>query len=125
MRYTMQAIALLLALLFGIVIGVGSAETNIQEIQGNPDSQRAVQVTPDQQGRVEIAVLGHVYETDHTGALSEVKEKKKETSETAVQLTDASNSWLSKAGNGAGQSIREVTRVVVEKVVGWVGGSEN
>ncbi|WP_245726217.1 DUF3679 domain-containing protein [Marininema mesophilum] len=124
MRFTIQAIALLLALMLGIVLGIGSAETNIQQIQGTKDSQRAVQVTPDEKGRVEIAVLGHVYETDSKGALNEVKKKKEEAQKTAVQLTDASNSWLSVASNGAGQGIRETARAVVEKVVGWVGGSE-
>ncbi|MFC4076758.1 DUF3679 domain-containing protein [Salinithrix halophila] len=119
MRMTLQAIALLLTLMLGIVLGIGTAETNIQKIQGSQGAPRAVQISPDEDGQVEIAVLGKVYETEHPVTVEKVKEKTQKVQEAKKEI-EAGSSWLADAGNQAGDGVRKAARKMVDTMVGWV-----
>jgi hypothetical protein len=108
MRLAVQMMTLVFMLIVGIVLGIDSAEKNMQEMQGIQGAPRAIQITP-QNGRIEIAVLGQVMETPNPVRevapqhLAKVEEKVKE-----------SSTILATIGNGMGSGLREAARKVVE-----------
>lgn len=114
-----QVMTLMLVLMFGIFLGIDTAERNIQKIQGSEGAPRAVQITPEN-GRVEIAVLGHVYETD---VPEEAVEETKEEVEEVKTVVNQQGSWLAQAGNRTGHHVRETARKVVTALADLVEGS--
>lgn len=112
MRFTMQVISLLLAVIFGIFLGIDTAERNIQKMQGSEGAPRAVQITPEN-GRVEIAVLGHVYEAENPMP----KEKKKQVKNKVEQQIETGESLFSRFGNEVGLGLEKGTRKALELLV--------
>lgn len=118
-----QVMALMLVLMFGIFLGIDTAERNIQKIQGSEGAPRAVQITPEN-GKIEIAVLGNVYETDVSDEVVEEEEEKKEGEQEkeGKQVLNHQGSWLAKTGNQTGQQVREAARKLLESLVAKVEG---
>ncbi len=114
MRFTLQAISLLLATIFGIFLGIDTAEKNMQKMQGYEGAPRALQITPEN-GRVEISVLGHVYETENPLPKEKVA-KKVEQTESEEEDSEEKN-LLSRIGNGVGQGLEHGTRRALEALV--------
>ncbi len=126
MRVGIQVVALMMVLLFGIFLGIDTAEQNIHRTQGSEGAPRAVHITP-REGRVEIAVLGHVYETESPVLIQEDQEEEQKDEKSSQEssqgnpaptASDAS-SWLTTAGNQAGEGIKQATRKAIEQMVGW------
>ncbi|QKG84965.1 DUF3679 domain-containing protein [Kroppenstedtia pulmonis] len=120
MRMMLQVMALMLVLMFGIFLGIDTAETNIQKVQGSEGAPRAVHITPDSEGRVEIAVLGHVYDVPVIEK-KEKEDKDKKKNHAVPQHLDENSSWLAVAGNQAGGGIRRVSREMLEFLISWWG----
>ncbi|MFD1406885.1 DUF3679 domain-containing protein [Kroppenstedtia eburnea] len=120
MRLLIQVLALTMVLMFGIFLGIDTAEQNIHRNQGSEGAPRAVHITP-RDGRVEIAVLGHVYQTESPVVIQEEQEPgPQEPSQAEPAPTDPGDSgWLTTAGNQAGEGIKQATRKAIEQVVGW------
>lgn len=122
MRMLIQVSALTMVLMFGIFLGIDTAEQNIHRNQGSEGAPRAVHITP-QDGRVEIAVLGHVYQTESPVVIQEKQDKgpsPDESTQVETPPTDPDDSgWLTTAGNQAGEGIKQATRKAIEQVVGW------
>ncbi|PTM59516.1 uncharacterized protein DUF3679 [Desmospora activa DSM 45169] len=116
-----QVMALMLVLMFGIFLGIDTAERNIQKIQGSEGAPRAVQITPEN-GRIEIAVLGNVYETEVSDEVVEETEEKKEAVQEGKAVVNQQGSWLAKTGNHTGQQVRKAARKVLESLVAMVEG---
>ncbi|WP_107726570.1 DUF3679 domain-containing protein [Desmospora activa] len=121
MRLMVQVMALMLVLMFGIFLGIDTAERNIQKIQGSEGAPRAVQITPEN-GRIEIAVLGNVYETEVSDEVVEETEEKKEAVQEGKAVVNQQGSWLAKTGNHTGQQVRKAARKVLESLVAMVEG---
>ncbi|PTX64840.1 uncharacterized protein DUF3679 [Melghirimyces profundicolus] len=123
MRLMIQVLALMMVLMFGIFLGIDTAEQNIHRMQGSPEAPRAVHITPDD-GGVEISVLGHVYETDSPVVINrepeEEEKKEPEEAEKPPPSAPADGSWLSRAGNQTGEGLKSVTRNVLNHVAGWI-----
>lgn len=118
MRMMLQVMALMLVLMFGIFLGIDTAETNIQKVQGSEGAPRAVHITPGSEGRVEIAVLGHVYDVP---VVEKNEKEDKITNDVVPQHLDENSSWLAVAGNQTGGGIRRVSREVLEFLISWWG----
>ncbi|OYD07647.1 DUF3679 domain-containing protein [Paludifilum halophilum] len=120
MQLMIRVFALMLVLMFGIFLGIDTAERNIQNIQGSQGATRAVQITPNDEGRVEIAVLGHVYETETPPEEPEEVDsgEKEEKAESTEREQVESDNWLAEAGNQTGTGMRKVSRKVLDYVVG-------
>lgn len=121
MRLLIQASALMMVLMFGIFLGIDTAEQNIHRNQGSEGAPRAVHITP-QDGRVEIAVLGHVYQTESPVMINRELEEKNGSEEAPKGETspvDSDDSWLTVAGNQAGEGIKKTTRKALDQVLGW------
>lgn len=117
-----QVMTLLLVLMFGIFLGIDTAERNIQKIQGSEGASRAVQITPEN-GRIEIAVLGHVYETEVAEeTMEEAVEETEERVEEAKTVANRHGSWLAQAGNRTGLYVRDAARKVVSALVNMIEG---
>jgi|SRR5690606_2468925 len=102
-------------LLVGIFLGIDSAERNIQKMEGTQGAPRAIHITPEN-GRVEIAVLGQVYDAETPAASPEAKQVKEEIREAAA----SGKNLLGQVGNQVGHGIRLGTRKALEMVVGWL-----
>ncbi len=113
MRFTLQAISLLLATIFGIFLGIDTAEKNMQKMQGSEGAPRALQITPEN-GRLEISVLGHVYESENPLPKEKVTKKMEQTN--FVEKSQEEN-LLSRIGNGVGQGLEQGTRKALEALV--------
>ncbi|WP_229751881.1 DUF3679 domain-containing protein [Marinithermofilum abyssi] len=116
-----QVFTLMMVLMFGLFLGIDTAEQNIQKIQGSQGAPRAVQITPEN-GRVEIAVLGHVYEAENPVKKEEEREpkvKKGESSQVSSRSLEES-SWMAQVSNQVGQGLRQGTRKALDEVVGWL-----
>ncbi|MBN2908562.1 DUF3679 domain-containing protein [Polycladomyces sp. WAk] len=114
MRWAAQVTALLLVLMFGVFLGIDTAEQNIQKIQGNEGAPRAVHITPEN-GRVEISVMGHVVETENP-----VSEKNVQRVKQVKRSVEENSGILAKMGNEMGSGIREGARKAIEVIVGWL-----
>lgn len=115
-----EVLALMLVLLFGIFLGIDTAERNIQKIQGSEGASRAVQITPEN-GRVEIAVLGHAVKTEAPveNVEEQVEKKKQKVKEMRGEIGDRAT-LLAQVGNEMGQGLRKGTRKALDLVVGWI-----
>lgn len=106
-------------LLVGVFLGIDSAERNIQEMEGAQGAPRAIHITPGN-GRVEIAVMGEVYDAQTPVDFSEPERVKEEIRQAAT----TGKNLLGMVGNQVGHGIRLGTRKALEMVVGWLGPSE-
>ena len=88
-------------LLVGIFLGIDSAERNIQEMEGQQGAPRAIHITPEN-GRVEIAVLGQVYDAEPPPVPPEPEQVKEEVQEAAA----SGKNLLGQVGNQVGHGIR-------------------
>jgi len=118
-RFFLQVTALTMMLLLGVFLGIDSAERNIQKMEGAQGAPRAIHITPGN-GRVEITVMGQVYDAKTPVDLSEPKRVKEEIQQAAT----TGKNLLGMVGNQVGQGIRAGTRKALEVVVGWLGPSE-
>lgn len=64
MRWILQFALLCFVLLFGVFFGIDKAEQNMQAIQGTGGTERVLEVTVPEDGKMEISVLGEAYETE-------------------------------------------------------------
>lgn len=119
MRLFLQVTALTMMLLVGIFLGIDSAERNIQEMEGAQGAPRAIHITPEN-GRVEIAVLGQVYDAEPPSGSPEPEQVKEEVREAAA----SGKNLLGQVGNQVGHGIRQGTRKALEMVVGWLEPGE-
>jgi hypothetical protein len=114
MRWTAQVTVLLLVLMFGVFLGIDTAEQNIQKIQGNEGAPRAVQITPEN-GRVEISVMGHVMETENPVSKENIQRVKQ-----VKRSVEQDSGMLAEMGNEMGNGIRQGARKAIEMIVGWL-----
>jgi len=116
-----QVLALMMVLLFGIFLGIDTAEQNMHRMQGSAGAPRAVHITPDE-GQVEISVLGHVYETESPVVVDRKEDKEKKEKPKTEEEKPAANSgsWLAQAGNQTGTRIKDATRKIMDRVAGWI-----
>lgn len=64
MRWILHIIVLCCAMLVGIFFGIDQAEQNMHAVLGTEGAPRAFEVSvPEEEGKVEITVFGHEYET--------------------------------------------------------------
>jgi hypothetical protein len=119
MRFFLQVTALSMMLLVGIFLGIDSAERNIQEMEGSEGAPRAIHITPEN-GRVEIAVMGQVYDAEPPVDPPESEQVKEE----VQQAASTGKNLLGQVGNQVGQGIRLGTRKALELVVGWLEPGE-
>jgi hypothetical protein len=114
MKWAAQVTAMLMVLMFGVFLGIDTAEQNIQKIQGNEGAPRAVHITPEN-GRVEISVMGHVVETQNPVSKENVQRVKQ-----VKRSVEQNDGLLAKMGNEMGNGIRQGTRKAIEVIVGWL-----
>jgi hypothetical protein len=120
-RLMFQVFTLMMVLMFGLFLGIDTAEQNMQKIQGSQGAPRAVQITPEN-GRVEISVLGHVYEAENPVNKEEEREPKVKEGDSS-QVSSRSleeSSWMAQMSNQVGQGLRQGTRKALDAVVGWL-----
>lgn len=115
MRWMVQIMGLVGMLILGIFLGIDGAEKNIQKMQGTEGAPRAIQIIPQDDGRIEISVLGQVVETKNP-----VEQVDKEKVEIVTQTVKEETNHLATMGNQVGQGMREVTRKIVEIIFSWV-----
>lgn len=106
-------------LLIGIFLGIDSAEQNIHKMEGAQGAPRAIHITPEN-GRVEIAVMGQVYDAEAPVDSPEPEQVKEE----IQQAADSGKNLLGQVGNQVGHGIRLGTRKALEVVVGWLNPGE-
>jgi hypothetical protein len=114
-RVWVQIISLIGMLIIGVFLGIDSAEKNMQKMQGTEGAPRAIQITPQQNGRIEIAVLGEVVEAKNPVHKVDGK-KMKIVSESVKEGTN----YLAVMGNQVGTGMRTLSRKVVDLIFGWV-----
>lgn len=118
MRAPIQLIGLGVMLIIGIFLGIDTAEKNIQKMEGVEGASRAIQITPQQNGKIEIAVMGQVVETK--SPVENLDDPKiKEASEKVKGTIRNETSQLAMVGNQAGTVIREMTQKLIESIFSW------
>jgi hypothetical protein len=101
---------LLVIFIFGVVIGMNVAEQNLHKMQGIEGAPKAIQVTP-VDGKVEIAVLGETIKTENP---IQKLEKPNQGKKDPTQVD--SKSWLTEAGSTIGNSLRIITRTILDLI---------
>ncbi|MFC7440645.1 DUF3679 domain-containing protein [Laceyella putida] len=114
MRVMVQCCFLVIMLMVGIGIGINQAEKNMQMMQGADGAPRAIQITPTEQGRIEIAVLGQTVKTQSPASV--VNQEKVD--KVATQVKQGTN-IMAVMGNEMGEGIRQITRELAEWVFRW------
>ncbi|TCS94780.1 DUF3679 domain-containing protein [Hazenella coriacea] len=118
MRASIQLLGLGIMLIIGIFLGIDTAEKNIQKLEGVEGSPRAIQITPQQNGKIEISVMGQVVETKNP--VENLDDQKiKEASQKVKGTIQNETSQLALVGNHAGTAIRQITRKLVESIFSW------
>ncbi|SMO50559.1 DUF3679 domain-containing protein [Melghirimyces algeriensis] len=121
MRLMIQVLALMMVLMFGIFLGIDTAEQNIHQTQGSQGAPRAVHITPDEEGQMKISVLGYVYETDQALPDQEAEDSEREEREKSnVSASDSDESWLAQAGNETGEGLKKATRKALDQLVALI-----
>ncbi len=111
MSYSVKIIVLVAILLVGIFIGIDSAESNIQKMQGLQGAPKAVQVTP-KEDKLQINVLGQVVETKHLDSAKVAH---------VQQSISNSENILSNIGNSIGSNMRFYSRMMLSSLFSWAG----
>lgn len=121
MKWMAQAAALLLVMMFGVFLGIDTAEQNIQKIQGNEGAPQAVHITPEN-GGVEISVMGHVVETGNPVPQKNIQQPQKNTQQVkqVKRSVEQGGGMLAEVGNEMGNGIRQGARKAIEMIVGWL-----
>lgn len=118
LRASIQLIGLGIMLIIGIFLGIDTAEKNIQKLEGVEGSPRAIQIIPQENGKIEIAVMGQVVETKNP--VEKLDDSKlKETSQKMKGTIQNETSQLAMVGNQIGTVIREITQKLVESIFSW------
>ncbi|MCS1350440.1 DUF3679 domain-containing protein [Mechercharimyces sp. CAU 1602] len=116
MKYTGQVTLLLLVLLFGIFLGIDTAEDSIQEMQGQEGASQALEIRPED-GWVEIEVLGEEFTTEYPVDkinIRAVETLKQEASEATI---GPSSNQLAIWGNQVGTGLEEGARTTLVKIL--------
>lgn len=62
-RFTTMLMLVGLVLLFGVIIGINTAEEGISRVEGLPDGQPKAFAIQSEHGQVDVAVLGKTYQS--------------------------------------------------------------
>lgn len=110
MKLTVQFGLLVFVLFFGVLLGIDTAEKGIYRIEGAPSGMvtPALEVTPKDDGALEVAVLGKKYKADQ--AMTKVNEVKSTTSELAA----GAGNQIGRLGILLGNWLKETTRIGLE-----------
>lgn len=115
MHYIIRTLVLLSMLVIGIYIGIHMAEKNMQQMQGTEGAPRAIQITPQKDGKIEISVLGQVVETKNPTE----KMDQQKVAQLKDQMTEETDR-LSELGNFIGHELREKARGLLGWMFSWV-----
>lgn len=99
MRWLAQFIFLCLLLLFGVFFGIDRAEQNMQAIQGTQGTERVLEVTASEEGKMAVSVLGKEYETMPFEG----------------EQIERSRTFLSHLGNKTGSALQWVARQILNR----------
>ncbi|MBO8171454.1 MAG: DUF3679 domain-containing protein [Bacillaceae bacterium] len=124
MKLAFQFFFLVSILLFGVLLGIDTAEKGIRRIDGNPGASGAFHIKRVDGNRIELEVLGQTIVTDRSGnpisqQETEQTEPKKEPVIPQEQAEPAprETSWLSRIGNQLGDWLSTNTRRGLEWLI--------
>ena len=116
MRVFIRIASMFVIMILGIFLGIDFAEKNIQKLQGTEGAPRSIQITP-RDGKLEISVMGRSVETTNPIENLDIENFDKESVE---ETTNQELDRLINAGNTIGNSLKEVTRTVVDFLTNWL-----
>lgn len=114
MPFLLRTVSFLLIFITGIYIGIHIAEDNMQQLHGLEGSPKAIQITPQKDGKIEISVLGQVVE-----AKNHTEDYQKKAMQIKNQIASETNQW-SDLGNTIGDKVSKTARGFLGWLFAWV-----
>lgn len=114
MPFYLRVLMFGIVLITGIYIGIHMAEGNMQQMQGTEGAPKAIHITPQKDGKIEISILGQVVETKKPTDVYE-----KQVNQLKDQMINETNYW-SDLGNFIGNQVRESARGLLQWIFAWI-----
>jgi hypothetical protein len=114
MAFLLRIALFLLIFVSGIYIGIHIAEENMHQLHGMEGAPKAIQITPQKDGKVEISVLGQVVEAEN-----KTEDYQKQVHQITKQIANETNQW-SDLGNTIGNTVSQTARNLLGWLFAWM-----